>query len=92
MLSPEAVKYVKRRRNDQMANAPFKFDPPDWIKFFSQHGWQPQEISYLIEESIKLKRSFPISPLTKIMSLFMSKKVKDAFRKMSAYVILTPGN
>jgi methyltransferase (TIGR00027 family) len=54
----ERILSIRRRR--QMANAPLKFRPGDWLAFFAEHGWVAKEIRYLIAESERHRRPPPV--------------------------------
>ena len=58
-------------------NVPVRFDPPSWESFFTEHGWRIGEIRYLGEESERLHRAVPLSPLDRVMRLFMSRPLRD---------------
>jgi methyltransferase (TIGR00027 family) len=66
--------YQKRQRH---ANVPVRFDPPRWETFFTEHGWRIREIRFLGEESRRLHRPVPLSPLDKLMRLFTSRPLRD---------------
>jgi len=57
--------------------APVRFDPPSWEAFFTEHGWRIKEIRFLGEESERLHRPVPLSPLDKVMRLFTSRPLRD---------------
>jgi methyltransferase (TIGR00027 family) len=56
---------------------PVRFDPPSWETFFTEHGWRIKEIRFLGEESGRLHRPVPLSPLDKVMRLFTSRPLRD---------------
>jgi methyltransferase (TIGR00027 family) len=90
-LSPLAAKYINsKKRRQQMRNAPFRFFPADWFGFFKEHGWKVREIRYLPEESMRLGRRVPSPWYAKLFMPFMKAETKEAFRKLSAYVLLEP--
>ena len=94
-ISPESIAYRKRRGVDrQMAAAPFKFEPPDWFKFFSDHGWRQREIRYLAEDGRRWGRRPPLPWMIRlVMTLtapFTPADRKGRFAKFSAYVLLEP--
>ena len=43
-----------------MGNVRFQFEPEDWFGFFREHGWQPKELRFFVEESIRLQRPLPL--------------------------------
>ncbi len=56
---------------------PVRFDPPSWETFFTEHGWRIKEIRFLGEESERLHRPVPLSPLDRVMRLFTSRPLRD---------------
>jgi methyltransferase (TIGR00027 family) len=91
-LAPRTMKYRNRgpmRR--RMQNAPFKFAPADWFGFFRQHGWQPKETRYFMDEAARLKRPVPLPPLMKalftIRGILSTPKTREGWRKMAGYVL-----
>ena len=94
-FSPDAMKF--RRRNQmgkKMLNAPFLFDPVDWFGFFRQHGWEANEIRYLVDEGDRLGRPLPLPFLLKaaflVWGLFRSYEHKRGMRRFAGYVLLGP--
>jgi methyltransferase (TIGR00027 family) len=94
-ISPESIKYRKRRGVDrQMKAAPFKFEPPDWFAFFAAHGWRQREIRYLAEDGRRWGRRPPLPWMIRlVMTLtapFTPADRKGRFAKFSGYVLLEP--
>jgi O-methyltransferase involved in polyketide biosynthesis len=58
-------------------NVPVRFDPPSWETFFAGRSWRIQEIRFLGEESERLHRPIPLSPLDRVMRLFTSRPLRD---------------
>ena len=56
---------------------PVRFDPLSWEAFFIEHGWNIKEIRFLGEESERLHRPVPLSPLDKVMRVFTSRPLRD---------------
>jgi methyltransferase (TIGR00027 family) len=56
---------------------PVRFDPPRWETFFTEHGWRIKEIRFLGEESERLHRPVPLTPLDRVMRLFTSRPLWD---------------
>jgi methyltransferase (TIGR00027 family) len=75
-----------------MQNAPFRFDPDDYLAFFRRHGWTPREIRYLGDEAKKCNRPLeaPLKLRRALMRLFMSKSRRDALNRSAAYVLFEP--
>lgn len=94
-FSQETLRWRKRAAFQRaMQNAPFLFEPKDYLGFFEEHGWRPTEIRYLWDEGRRLNRRPPIPWIAMLRfaftSLFMSKQRRDARRKSAAYVLLEP--
>ena len=94
-ISPESIKYRKRRGVDrQMTAAPFKFEPKDWFRFFAEHGWRQAEIRYLAEDAVRWGRRPPLPWMIRlVMTLtapFTPADRKGRFAKFSGYVRLEP--
>lgn len=93
-FSPQAMQYRKRGAiRQQMANAPFLFEPEDYFGFFRIHGWSPAEVKYLWDEGRRLNRPMPLPFVLKLGSalarLFMPERF-DAQRKFMGYVLFEP--
>jgi methyltransferase (TIGR00027 family) len=92
-LSPQVAKRQGRGpMSRHMQNAPMKFWPSDWFGFFRQHGWQPRETRYLIDESERLQRPLPVPRAMRVLftirGIFSSRKTRAGYRKFMAYVML----
>jgi methyltransferase (TIGR00027 family) len=60
-FSPRLIRaYQKHQPHPKV---PVRFDPPSWETFFTEHGWRIKEIRFLGEESERLHRPIPLSPL-----------------------------
>ena len=78
-----------RFRNRLSSNAPFRFDPDDWERFFYSRGWRLDHLRYLAEEGLRLGRRPPVPLLFKLMKPFLSRDRKRAVRQMSGYALLS---
>ncbi len=88
-FSPRIYGYFKTKQSmKRMKNAPFRFFPEDWFGLFRGHGWAPEEIKYLGEESQKLGRTPPYPWWVKLLLRFAKEEKVAASRKMSAYLIM----
>jgi methyltransferase (TIGR00027 family) len=58
-------------------NAPVRFDPPSWEAFFADRGWRINEILFLGEESERLHRQVPLSPMDRLVRLFTHRPLRD---------------
>jgi hypothetical protein len=65
------------QRHQPHPNVPVRFDPPSWETFFTEHGWRIREIRFLGEESERLHRAVPLSPLDRVMRRFTPRPLRD---------------
>jgi len=65
------------QRHPPHPNVPVRFDPPSWESFFTEHGWRVRELRFLGEESERLHRAVPLTPLDRVMRLFTSRPLRD---------------
>jgi methyltransferase (TIGR00027 family) len=91
-LSPEAIKYARRGAlRQQLANAPFLFDPDDYFGFFESHGWHAVEVKYLSDEGQRLKRPIPLPFVVALWlmfaGLFKSAQRRGAGRRFMGYAL-----
>ena len=94
-FSPEATKYRRRKGMDrQMLNAPFRFEPGNWLGFFREHDWQARESRFLMEEGERLDRPMPIPwPIRTVWSfwsVFLSDERRESLRRFAGYILLKP--
>jgi len=77
------IDYFSRRllaayqKHQPHPNVPVRFDPPSWEAFFTERGWRIKDIRFLGEESERLHRPVPLSPLDRVMRLFTSRPLRD---------------
>jgi methyltransferase (TIGR00027 family) len=84
------ARFRNKKREKEMRNAPIQFLPADIFGFLGEHGWTVREIRYLVEESMKLGRKFPLPLWARIFSFFANSRKKQDFRKMLGYALLEP--
>src|SRR5262249_54016392 len=74
LASPLLLKWMERRWKGPkgLANAPFKFAPPENTAFFAAHGWREREYRSLFLEAKRLKRVPAYAWIWGIFALFMS--------------------
>ena len=74
-LSPRLIAaYQKHQPHPEVQ---VRFDPPSWEAFFTEHRWSIKEIRFLGEESERLHRPVPLSPLDKVLRRFTSRPLRD---------------
>jgi len=93
-FSPQAIRYSEKLRARFMRNAPFRFAPKDWFGLFAGHGWNVQEVRYIVEEAERLGRPIPLPALMKawmkLVGFFASRTRRERMRRFAAYVLLVP--
>jgi methyltransferase (TIGR00027 family) len=90
-FAPGVYGYLKAAaRSRQMANAPFRFFPDDWLGFFAQHGWVKKEIHYSSEVAVRFRRMPPIPWWGRIMMKFASPERRAQARTMTGYLLMEP--
>jgi hypothetical protein len=68
-------------------DAPFRFDKDDWLSFFAAHGWTLGEKILANDESVRVKRRFPLMFPWSLMMLILPKKAKEKWRQSTGYVL-----
>jgi len=91
-FSPLILSFFQKnkKRMEQMKNAPFQFNPPDWFAFYDQHGWKVEQMRYFVEESLRLGRRFPTPWWSKLTALWAGPRKREAFRRLVGYAVLEP--
>jgi methyltransferase (TIGR00027 family) len=77
-----------RRKRRSTRNAPFRFVPGDWERFFADQGWRLKEMKYLGEESGRLQRSVPMPWFVRPLRPFMSGTRRQDMLRMTGYALL----
>jgi methyltransferase (TIGR00027 family) len=72
----------------EAASAPMQFAPAEGTAFFSPLGWREAEFRSVWEESLRLGRSVPLARLWSFLGRFRSNATREAYRRMSAIVLL----
>jgi len=87
----QAYRYVRAASaRRQMANAPFRFLPADWLGFFAQHGWKKQELHFGSEVAVRFKRRPPMPWWARIVLRLMSRKMIKKAMSAAGYQLLVP--
>jgi methyltransferase (TIGR00027 family) len=71
----------------KLKSAPFVFETQDWLGFFGQFGWDPNEVIPISDQARKIKRPMPFFFPWSLLVPLMSKKMKQKTRQMSGYVL-----
>ena len=78
------------RRRKQMANAPLRFRPDDWLGFFAARGWTAKEIRYLVAEGEKHHRPPPVPRWMMLVVRIMSRSRRQ-LRENYGFVLMERG-
>ena len=94
-FAPQTLSYRRSRHmRHLMENAPFLFEPTDYFEFFAEHGWKQKEIRYTADEATRRHRPITAPLWLKLLwvtrALFASPARRQAFRKLTAYVLFEP--
>lgn len=89
-FSKDSYRYINNPdRMKKMKNTPFRFFPDDWLGFFEMRGWQPYEIKYMGEETLRLGRR-PPAPWFAVLFRFLFPPAKwESYRRMTGYILFT---
>jgi methyltransferase (TIGR00027 family) len=79
---------LSHRRRQQMANAPLKFHPDDWLGFFAARGWVRKEIRYLVAESERRHRPPPVPRWMRLAVRLIFRNARSAVRENYGYVLM----
>lgn len=90
LANPDLLRIMNRYwgRAATAGSAPFLFAPAEGTRFFDQFGWREIEFRSGMEEARRLHREMRMMPLWRFLSRFSSAQRREAFRKMSGYVML----
>ena len=83
----QGMRRIPRRMRERLKVSPFKFDMPDWLAFFEEHGWKILENRFSADEADRLKRPFPLVFPWALVALLMPKKLQEKYRRSSGYVM-----
>jgi O-methyltransferase involved in polyketide biosynthesis len=90
-VSPRAMRFIQTsRRQREMRNAPFKFNPKDWWGFFEGLGWGRKLVVYTAEESVRLGRPVPMpwwARIFRVLGLLGRRKEATQF---TGYALFEP--
>jgi methyltransferase (TIGR00027 family) len=80
-------KMRNRKTYEKLRNAPLKFDPPDWMNFFAETGWNVEQIRHMPIEGRRLGRSAPFPFFLKFLRVFMSQERRKQLAQMFGYAL-----
>jgi methyltransferase (TIGR00027 family) len=81
-------RFMSWRRRRQMANAPIRFRPDDWLGFFAAHGWAPKEIRYLVSEGEKHRRPPPVPRWMMLLYRVLFRNRRTAMRENYGFALM----
>ncbi len=83
------IHYVRGGMKKQLGkNAPFRFFPENWEKFFRESGWALREMKYLFDEGVRLGRPPPASWPLRLLFRFFPKRKRLEMVRMTGYALL----
>ncbi|HEX9703964.1 MAG TPA: class I SAM-dependent methyltransferase [Gemmatimonadales bacterium] len=88
--SPRLLRMLERTWGPALraGNAPLIFAPAEGTAFFEKHGWHEKEFHSVMDESIRLNRTFPLARFWRWVSRFYPKRIRQEFARMSGIVLL----
>jgi len=90
LASPRLLKMLERMWAKELkaGESPMRFAPAEGTAFFEPCGWKEIEFRPMFEESIRLKRTFPLARFWQFIGRLYPKKKREEFRRMSGVVLL----
>lgn len=90
LASPALLKMMSRSWGKTVAagNAPFRFGPAEGPAFFAGLGWKEVEYHSLLDEGIRLNRSFPMARFWRWVGSLMPAKRQAEFKHFSGVMLL----
>jgi methyltransferase (TIGR00027 family) len=82
------ARFMAYRRRQQMANAPIRFRPDDWLGFFADRGWAPKEIRYLVAEGEKHRRPPPVPRWMLLLFRLLNRNRGKAMRENYGFALM----
>ena len=78
---------VRKAVSKKLKNAPWKFQSPDPIHFFGEHGWKVVENIFILDEADRIGRPLPVSFPWTILYPLLKKKIRKVGNKTYGYVM-----
>jgi methyltransferase (TIGR00027 family) len=93
--SPQTLRFRRQLTHAaQMREAPFRFEPGDWMQFFRRHGWRPREIRYLAVEGRRHGRPAPLPGWVRLVMrarfALGDSSLRARHERGAGYVVLEP--
>lgn len=86
--SPALLKFLNRKLERQLGNAPFRFGPAEGTAFFLPHGWREVEFRSTWYESLRLKRTVKLAWLWNLLANLGGKQRRERIRRFAGMVLL----
>ena len=88
--SPRLLRMLERTWGSRLraGGAPLIFAPAEGTAFFANHGWREREYRSVMDESIRLNRTFPLARFWRWLSRFYPRRLQEEFSRMSGIVLL----
>ncbi len=78
---------MPNRMKRMFKDSPILFDKDDWLSFFAEHGWTIGENILAYNESLRVKRPFPLIFPWSLLMRIAPKKTQEKWRKSSGFVL-----
>ena len=78
---------MPRRMKRVFKDSPFRFDKDEWLSFFAAHGWTIDQKILAYDESVCVKRPFPLVFPWNVLMRIAPKKTREQWRQSSGYVL-----
>jgi methyltransferase (TIGR00027 family) len=90
LASPGLLKWMEKSWGKTVAagNAPFLFGPAEGPSWFTPHGWREREYRSMMEEGIRLNRSFRFARFFRWLSTFAPAAKQAEFKHFSGILLL----
>lgn len=90
MASPDLLQIMNRHWGKAAAagSAPFRFAPKEGPSFFEPSGWREAEARSGLEEGRRLHREMRMMPVWRLLTMLAPPHKREAFRRMSLFVVL----
>ena len=75
------------RMKEVLKDSPMRFDRDEWLSFFAAHGWTISENILAHDESVRVKRPFPLKFPWSILMSMAPKKTREMWRAASGFVL-----
>lgn len=90
LASPALLRYMDKSWGKMLAagGAPFRFGPAEGPSWFEPHGWKTLEYRAMMDEGIRLNRTFRLAKFYKWLGSFAPAKKQAEFKHFSGILLL----